>query len=54
MIQTVSFKGVFTIEEHLRVAVELTDLNKLDKVYTCDVHKCNKQLIHIDLKEVSK
>lgn len=54
MIQTVSFKGVFTIDEHLRVAVELTELDKLNKVYTCDVHKCDKQLIHIDLKEVSK
>ena len=51
MIQTVSFKGVFTIEEHLRIAVELTELNKLNKVYACDVHKCDKQLIHIDLKE---
>lgn len=52
MIQTVSFKGVFTIDEHLRVAVELTELDKLKKVYTCDVHKCEKQLIHIDLYEV--
>ena len=52
MIQTVSFKGVFTISEHMRVAVELTELDKLSKVYACDVHKCNKQLIHIDLKEV--
>lgn len=52
MIQQVSFKGVFTIDEHLRVAVELTELDKLKKVYTCEVSRNAKQLIHIDLKEV--
>lgn len=52
MIQQVSFKGVFTIDEHLRVAVELTELDKLKKVYTCVVSRNAKQLIRIDLKEV--
>lgn len=54
MIETVSFKGVFTIEEHLRVAVELTELDKLNKVYACDVYKDNNDRTHIDLKEVKQ
>lgn len=51
MIQTVSFKGVFTIDEHLRVACELTELDKAPKNYDCNVFKCDKGLVHINLKE---
>ena len=54
MIQTVNFKGVFTISEHMRVAVELTELDKLAKVYTCDVYKDNNDRTHMDLKEVKE
>jgi hypothetical protein len=54
MIQTVNFKGVFTIDEHMRVAVELTELDKLAKVYTCDVYKDNNNRTHMDLKEVKQ
>jgi len=54
MIQTVNFKGVFTISEHMRVAVELTELDKLAKVYTCDVYKDNNNRTHMDLKEVKE
>ena len=54
MIQTVNFKGVFTIDEHMRVAVELTELDKLAKVYTCDVYKDNNDRTHMDLKEVKE
>ena len=51
MIQTVSFKGVFTIDEHLRVAVELTELDKTPKNYDCNVFKCDRGLVHINLVE---
>ena len=54
MVQTVNFKGVFTIDEHMRVAVELTELDKLVKVYTCDVYKDNNNHTHMGLKEVKQ
>jgi hypothetical protein len=54
MIQTVSFKGVFTLSEHIKVLGELKSLDLYAKKYDCQVYKCDKQLIHIDLKKVQK
>jgi hypothetical protein len=51
MIREVSFKGVFTIDEHYRVAVELTELDKSKRVYTCKVSRSKNDLPKIELKE---
>ena len=50
MIQTISFKGVFTLCEHIRVLGELKSLDLYARKYDCQVYKCDKGLLHIDLK----
>jgi hypothetical protein len=50
MIQQVSFKGVFTITEHLRVLSELQSIDLMAKKHDCQVYKDTKNQIHIDLK----
>lgn len=52
MIQEVNFKGVFTIDEHYRVAVELTELDKMKKNYSCTVSRSKNDLPKIELKEI--
>ena len=54
MIQSVSFKGVFTIDEHIKVLEELNGCgSKCGKQYDCQVYKDQASQIHIELKEVS-
>lgn len=55
MIQSVSFKGVFTIDEHIKVLEELNGCgSKCGKQYDCQVYKDQASQIHIELKEVTQ